>query len=149
INIVQTCVAINNIGRSSRGYILVGISETQATSDRLVRLFNIKPQEFNGFFINGLDHEAKINSKDIDNYFLFIKQKIQSYNFTNALKQQILKDIELCSYNGLHVLKIEIKSVGQVCHFENKFYIRQGSSTECLEEGDEITALNASYYSIS
>ncbi|NIC26539.1 GmrSD restriction endonuclease domain-containing protein [Serratia plymuthica] len=146
-NIVQTCVAINNLGKKASGYILVGISETTATAERIRGIYGVTPLEFNGFFINGLDHEAVIHSGNIDNYFLFIKQKIQNYNFTAALKQQVLKDIELCSYYGMHVLKIEIKSIGQVCHFEDKFYIRQGSSTEMVADGDAITSLNASYYS--
>ncbi|MRT44038.1 DUF262 domain-containing protein [Enterobacteriaceae bacterium RIT702] len=147
VNIIQTCVAINNIGKESKGFILIGVSENIHTANRLNSLYSIQPIEFNGFYINGIDHEATIKSGSIDDYFMFIKQKIQGYNFTNALKQQILKDIELCSYNGLHVLKIEVKSVGQVCHYENSFFIRQGSSTELLTEGDQIIDLNAAYYS--
>ncbi|MBH2886607.1 GmrSD restriction endonuclease domain-containing protein [Serratia marcescens] len=147
INIAQTCVAINNIGRNVKGYILVGISDTQKTAERIKKLFGVKSAEFNGFYINGIDHEANIHSGNIDNYFQYIKQKIQSYNFTNALKLQILKDIQLCTYNGVHVLKIDVKSVGQVCHFENQFFIRQGSSTEAVADGDGIAALHSSYYS--
>lgn len=102
---------------------------------------------FNGYYINGIDHEAVIQSKNIDNYFLFIKQKIESFNFNEALKQQILKDISLCSYEGLHVLKIEIKSVGEVCHFENRYYIRQGTATHLITDGEAISSLHRLYYS--
>ncbi|WP_422881211.1 GmrSD restriction endonuclease domain-containing protein [Pantoea agglomerans] len=147
INIVQTCVAINNIGKSSKGYVLVGIADTKSTADRVKDLYGICPIEYNGFFINGLDHEAILHSGNIDNYFLFIKQRIESYDFTPGLKQQILKDISLCSYNGLHILKIEVKSIGQVCHFENEFYIRQGSATQQVSSGDEIASLHQLYYS--
>ncbi|MDC7887475.1 hypothetical protein OIU06_27140, partial [Escherichia coli] len=90
---------------------------------------------------------AVIQSKNIDNYFLFIKQKIESFNFNEALKQQILKDISLCSYEGLHVLKIEIKSVGEVCHFENRYYIRQGTATHLITDGEAISSLHRLYYS--
>lgn len=77
----------------------------------------------------------------------FIKQKIESFNFNEALKQQILKDISLCSYEGLHVLKIEIKSVGEVCHFENRYYIRQGTATHLITDGEAISSLHRLYYS--
>ncbi|ENW8485068.1 hypothetical protein ACFMF1_005569, partial [Escherichia coli] len=40
INIVQTAVAINNIGRESNGYILVGVSDTKATADRVIPLLS-------------------------------------------------------------------------------------------------------------
>ncbi|MDT1817895.1 hypothetical protein FPK51_25800, partial [Acinetobacter baumannii] len=86
INIVQTAVAINNIGRESNGYILVGVSDTKATADRVKTLYGVTPIECNGYYINGIDHEAVIQSKNIDNYFLFIKQKIESFNFNEALK---------------------------------------------------------------
>ncbi|WP_251003659.1 AlbA family DNA-binding domain-containing protein [Escherichia coli] len=147
INIVQTAVAINNIGRESNGYILVGVSDTKATADRVKALYGVTPIECNGYYINGIDHEAVIQSKNIDNYFLFIKQKIESFNFNEALKQQILKDISLCSYEGLHVLKIEIKSVGEVCHFENRYYIRQGTATHLITDGEAISSLHRLYYS--
>jgi len=146
INIAQTFVAINNIGNKANGFILVGISDKKTTADRVKKLYDVTPIEFNGFFINGIDHEAKIHSENIDSYFLYIKQRIESFNFTLALKQQVLKDIALCSYNGLHVLKIEVKSIGQVCHFENNFFIRQGSATEMITNGDAIAALHKSYY---
>ncbi|MFY8942706.1 hypothetical protein ACOW0H_27825, partial [Klebsiella pneumoniae] len=58
-----------------------------------------------------------------------------------------LKDISLCSYEGLHVLKIEIKSVGEVCHFENRYYIRQGTATHLITDGEAISSLHRLYYS--
>lgn len=147
INVIQTCVAINNISKSAKGYVLIGISETEATARRLNQLYQVNPVEFNGYYINGVDHEAAVISGDIDSYFLYIKQKIQSYVFTESLKQQILRDIEFCSYNGLHVLKLEVKSTGAVCHFDNKFYIRQGTSTELIDGAENIGMLYASYLS--
>ncbi len=143
--ILQTCVAINNIGRDAKGYILVGIAENKGTADRIEQLYGVKAFEFNGFYINGIDHEASICSGSIDDYFMLLKQKIQSYNFTETLKQQILRNVEFCSYNGLHILKISIKSTGEVCDFENSFYIRQGSSTESLTDAHKISALFRSY----
>lgn len=143
--ILQTCVAINNIGKSAKGYILVGIAETKATAERIQQLYGVSPIEFNGFYINGIDHEAMISSGSIDDYFMLIKQKIQEYNFTETLKQQLLKNIEFCSYSGLHILKIEIQSTGEICDFENQFYIRQGSSTEPLTDAQQISALFRTY----
>lgn len=143
--ILQTCIAINNIGKSAKGYILVGIAENKATADRIQQLYGVSPFEFNGFYINGIDHEAMNSSGSIDDYFMLIKQKIQEYNFTETLKQQLLKNIEFCSYSGLHILKIEIQSTGEVCDFENQFYIRQGSSTEPLTDAQQISALFKTY----
>lgn len=147
INVIQTCVAINNISKSSNGYVLIGISETISTASRIKELYGVKAIEFNGFYINGIDHEANIIAKDMDGYFLQIKQKIQAMNFTETLKQQLLRDIELCSYNGLHILKLKVKNTGEVCHFDDEYYIRQGTSTEKVTSAAQTNALFKSYLS--
>lgn len=146
-NIIQTCVAINNISKNTNGYVLVGVSETFETANRIKSLYGVNPIEFNGFYINGLDHEAHLIAKDIDGYFLLIKQKIQAMNFTETLKQQLLRDMELCSYHGLHVLKLKIKNAGEVCHFNDDYYIRQGTSTEKISNATQTNALFNSYLS--
>lgn len=139
--IIQTCVAINNIKKNSLGYVLVGISDKKSTADRVKQVFGAESEEVNGFYVHGIDHEATHISKNIDDYFMLIKQKIQAMKFTDALKTKILKDIELCIYNGSHVLKLKVEGLGRIANFENKYYIRQGSSTDFIEGADKTDAL--------
>lgn len=139
--IIQTCVAINNIKKNSLGYVLVGISDKLSTAERVKELFGSESEEVNGFYVHGIDHEAILVSKNIDDYFMLIKQKIQAMKFTDALKTKLLKDIELCTYNGSHILKLKVEGLGRLANFDNKYYIRQGSSTDVVEGADKTDAL--------
>lgn len=143
--VAQTCVAINNISKNSSGYILIGVCDKRSTYQRLVQLYQVQGLDINGFFITGIDHEATLVSRDLDQYFMLIKQKISSYVFDDELKQQILKDISVCSYHGRHIIKIHVKNTGRVCAFDDSFYIRQGSSTDKVESAADIAALFANY----
>ncbi|WP_219906557.1 DUF262 domain-containing protein [Photobacterium phosphoreum] len=131
-NIVATCIGINNIGKYAKGFVLIGIGDTEACANRIKELYNIDSISKNGFHINGIDHEAVRLFGTLDNYFNAIKDKIQLKTFNEALKQQILKDIKMCDYDGHHLIKIEIKSVGEVCSLDNQIYLRQGTSTTNL-----------------
>lgn len=144
--VIQTCVAINNISPSATGYILIGVSDKESTTKRIRELYDVKGIDINGFSITGIDHEAELISGNLDDYFMSIKQKIASYNFTETLKQQILKDIQVCSYHGKHIIKISITSTGSICSFNDKFYIRQGSSTDIIDKAEGITALFSNYF---
>ncbi|WP_298440996.1 DUF262 domain-containing protein [uncultured Ferrimonas sp.] len=143
--VVATCVGINNIGKDANGFLLIGVSDTEACSNRVQDLYGTDNIEKNGFFINGIDHEAERLYGDLDTYFGAIKDKIQAKNFNEALKQQILKDIKMCPYSGRHLIKIEVKSVGEVCNFDGSAYLRQGTSTDKIDDVQRIIELTTNY----
>lgn len=145
--VIATCVGINNIGVESTGFVLVGVSDTKACADRLRQLYEVNSIESNGFYINGIDHEAETLYGSIDNYFQHIKSKISELNFNEKLKQQILKDIKLCDYDGHHLIKIEVKSVGEICALRDKTYLRQGTSTDDMSELSKLIPLISNYES--
>lgn len=145
--IVQTCVAISNIGKKSEGFILIGVSDTELCSQKIKDIYGIDSIPVNGFHINGIDAEALRKYNKLDVYFSRLKQLIEGFDFETSLKQQILKDIMLCKYHDRHIIKITIKSVGKVCQFDNGFYLRQGTSTKHLVNADEISALFSNYMS--
>ncbi|OCH17623.1 DUF262 domain-containing protein [Aliivibrio logei] len=145
--VIATCVGINNIGNDSRGFVLIGIADSQSCADRLLQMYSVDSIESNGFFIAGIDHEANEIFGSIDKYYQHIKSKISNLEFTEKLKQQLLKDIKICDYNGRHLIKIEIKSVGEVCTLDDNFYLRQGTSTDKKNEPREMIALIGNYNS--
>lgn len=145
--IVQTCVAISNIGKNSEGFILIGVADNEPCSKKIEEIYGIQSIHMNGFYVNGIDAEALHRYKKIDVYFSRLKQIIEGLDFEVSLKQQILKDIILCKYHDRHIIKIIIKSVGKVCQYDNGFYLRQGTSTKHLVSADEISALFSNYLS--
>ncbi|ELB1496957.1 DUF262 domain-containing protein [Vibrio sp. Vb2853] len=144
--VLETCVGINNIGQKSEGFLLIGIAEKERDATRLADLYGVDSIEKNGFYITGIDHEAERLFGDLDTYFSAIKDKIlKNYDITEGLTQQILKDVRLCQYKGKHLIKIEVKSIGEVCELEGSPYLRQGTSTVKVEGTKNLTALISNY----
>ncbi|NOI73125.1 DUF262 domain-containing protein [Vibrio owensii] len=143
--VVATCVGINNISKESKGFVVIGISDKGSCSDRIKHLYDVDSIEKNGFYINGIDHEAMRLYGNLDDYFNAIKDKIKSKSFNEPLKQQILKDIKLYDYKDHHLIKIEVKSVGEVCSLDDTVYLRQGTSTDELKTMSEVIELTGNY----
>ena len=51
----------------------------------------------------------------------------------------------ICQYNDLHLLRLEVKSIEEVCYYENKIFLRQGTSTTELKDMSRITQLIKNY----
>lgn len=147
--VLQTCVGISNIGKKSNGFILIGIADNETDAKRVENLYGITSVEKAGHYIVGVDHEAKALCGGIDKYLQMLKQKIEnSDNINEKLKQQVLKDIKVYKYSeDKHLIKLDIKTIGEVASLNGKFYLRQGTSTKCLSEADEISALFTNYLS--
>lgn len=144
--ILETCVAMNNISKDSKGYILIGIAENMGVVNRIKSIY--KESSFineNGFFITGIDAEVANVKGGLDRYFQQLKQKIENCSMEEILKQQILKDIRVCDYKGKHIIKITINSVGTVTSLNNNFFIRQGANNKKLTTASEIGALFHNY----
>lgn len=47
--ILETCVGIANIGRTSKGYILIGIVKREETASRISRIFSVMPRKYETF----------------------------------------------------------------------------------------------------
>lgn len=144
--ILETCVAINNISKKSEGHILIGIAESMNVVEKIEKIYNHSNYSTqNGFFIIGVDAEVTNVNGGMDRYFQQIKQKIENSPIEDALKLQILKNIRICDYQGKHIVKITINSIGSIASFDNKFFIRQGANTKELSTSSEIRALFSNY----
>lgn len=145
--IIATCVGINNIGKNSNGFVLIGVADSKGCAKRIQEIYGVEAFESNGFYITGVDHEADALYGGMDGYFSAIKQKIQGLDFDEPLKQQLLKDIRVCTYRGKHLVRLEVKSVGQPCSLDDVMYLRQGSSTEKVSGTAAVIHLVTNYNS--
>lgn len=145
--VVETFVAINNIAEEAKGFVLVGIADNDKDAERhkLVWGGESIPSE-TGFHVVGIDREAIHAFGSLDQYMMAVKDKIKkNYDITEALKQQILKEMKLVKYNDKHVLLFPIVSVGEVAHCDGKYYLRLGTSTEEVESTN-FAALFKNYH---
>ncbi|WP_076590366.1 DUF262 domain-containing protein [Vibrio ostreicida] len=131
-SVVQTFVGINNISKDSIGYVIVGIADSKEDAQRHSEIRGSVPiPSDTGFHVVGVDEEAKKEFGSLDAYMMAIKDKIKkNFDMSEALKQQVLKDIKLVKYKDKHVLLFTIQSIGEVAYVDSKYYLRQGTSTE-------------------
>lgn len=145
--VISTCIGINNIGKDSNGFVVIGIADNEACAMRIKEFYDVDSIGNNGFYITGIDHEAMNLYGSLDLYFSAIKQKIQGLNFNEPLKQQLLKDVRVCNYRGKHLIRFKVKSVGQPCFLDERMYLRQGTSTDEVKDTAAMIHLITNYTS--
>lgn len=128
--IVKTLTAIANLGKSMKGYVIVGIADKESDSETFERLNISKAIKFNGFFITGIQNEISKRYKNMDEYFTKVKQFIEKEPIDEYTKSYILRKMRLVSYFDKIVLVFEIASGSEPLVYDDAFYERRGTSVE-------------------
>jgi predicted HTH transcriptional regulator len=124
--ILQTCVAIANIGRNSKGYVIVGVAENAATALRVEKIFSEKAISFGGFYITGTEHEALAMGKNLDQLFQEITNKVGSSQLSEPLKSYVNSHIKCVRYFEKTLFVFEVIGQDAPSLYGKKYYSRQG-----------------------
>jgi len=125
--ILKTLSAIANIKKGTKGYILVGVSEVKGDSRRIYELFKNESKIFENFFITGIEHEATIVKKTLDQYFQLITSKVKSSVISDPLKEYIVRNIKLVRYYDKSIFVFESCAQVDPSSYDGKYYIRSGN----------------------
>ena len=128
--IVKSLTAIANLGKSIKGYVIVGIADKESDFEIFERLYNNKAIQFNGFFITGVQNEINRKYQNADEYFTKIKQFIEKEPIDEYTKSCILNKMRLVNYFDKIILVFEIASGPQPLMYDDDFYERRGTSVE-------------------
>lgn len=130
--IVQTIVAISNIGEGRKGYLIIGVADKRSDAERIKKLYNIEASPHRGFFVTGIEHEAKALKQNIDTYFRSIVSKLKS-RLENPLRNFVLSNIKLVNYYNKSVLVIEIEGQAEPSNVDGDYYVRHGNMLEKID----------------
>ncbi|WP_281991995.1 DUF262 domain-containing protein [Sulfitobacter geojensis] len=133
--ILKTCVGIANISPRHKGYVIVGVAETDATAARVEKIFGAKPLTYNGFYITGVEHEADFLKKNLDQLFQDVSDRVRSSNISEPLRSQIGTRIKTVRYFDKTLFVFEVEGQDEVSRFEEKFFERKG--TQLIEVSPE------------
>ncbi|MGL5938998.1 MAG: GmrSD restriction endonuclease domain-containing protein [Waterburya sp.] len=140
--IIETICGIANLGKDGDGYIFLGVVDKQSDADKIKELDHINPTEINGRYIVGIDREAKILGKSIEDYVKILTNAILTSELSNPLKTQVMTKFDTISYKGHHTLiRITVPVQNEVSFVGNKVFIRQDSSTVEVN-GKELIAIS-------
>ncbi len=141
--IIETICGIANLGSDSDGYIYIGVTDCEADACRIKELDNIEPIEINGRYIVGIDREAKLQHKTVEEYVRLITNAIQNSSLTEPLKTQVLAKFDTISYKNksYSVVRITVPAQTEVSFIADKVFTRKDSSTVEVQ-GRELLAIS-------
>ncbi len=138
--IIETICGIANLGSDSDGYIHIGVTDSKKDADRIEEIDRIKPIEINGRYVVGIDREAKLLNKTIEQYVKVLINAIQNSALTEPLKTQVLAKFDTISYKGYSVIRITIPAQTAMSFVGKIAFTRKDSSTISIE-GPELLAI--------
>lgn len=125
--ILETCVAIANIHKGHKGYVIVGVADKSTTADRVNELFDVKPIPYGGFYITGVEHEGALLGKNPDQFFQLITDKIKNSEISEPLKSYMNSHMKNVLYYDKTVFVMEIEGQSEPSLYKDKYFERLGA----------------------
>ncbi len=138
--LVETICGIANSDPENDGYIFLGVADKKQDADKIKNLDGINPIEINDRYVVGIDREARVSGKTLEDYVGILINAIKKSDLTDPLKTQVLMKIEPICYKELFVIRIHVPSQKQVSFVGKKAFIREDSST-VEAEGPKLLAV--------
>ena len=120
---------IANSDPNTDGYIFLGVVDKKQDAERIKNLDGINPIEINDRYVVGIDREARVLGKKLEDYVGILINAIKISDLTNPLKTQVLMKIDTINYKGYSVIRINVPPQKQVSFVGDKAFIREDSST--------------------
>lgn len=145
VRINETICAIANLGPQSRGFLTIGVADKNEDANRIAQLDSITPIEVAGRYIVGVDREAKLLGKKLDDYVAILTQSIRDSAIPEPLKSQVLTSIDVITYSGHSVVRISVPTQKGPSFFDNRCFVRHAANTVELTKLDEISAVTQKF----
>lgn len=129
LRLVATICGIANCDPDTDGYIFLGVADKKSDAERIKSLDGIDPLEISDRYIVGIDREAQVLGKKLEDYVEVLINAIRNSDLTNPLKTQVLSRIDTICYKGYSVIIITVPSQKGVSLVGNKAFTRENSST--------------------
>lgn len=125
--IIKTLVGIANIRKGVRGYVLVGVADTEADAKRVGELYEVIPKPFERFMITGVEHEAKALGRNLDQLFLFLMNRIKESKLSEPLKDYVARHVKAVRYYDKTVFVFESEAQAEPSNLGGAFFVRHGN----------------------
>lgn len=127
--LVETICGIANSDPNTDGYIFLGVVDKKQDAERIEKLDGINSIEINDRYVVGIDREAKVLNKKLEDYVEILINTIKKSDLTDTLKTQVLMKIDTINYKGYSVIRINVPSQKEVSFVGERAFIRENSST--------------------
>lgn len=127
--LVETICGIANSDPENDGYIFLGVADKKQDAERIKDLDGINPLEINGRYVVGIDREARLLDKTLEDHVEVLINAIRKSNLSNPLKTQVLMKIDTVNFKGYSVIRINVPSQQDVSFVGETAFTRENSST--------------------
>lgn len=141
--IVETVCAIANIGPASNGAVFVGVADKLADKTRIEQLDGIQAASVGSRYCVGIDREASILKKPVEEYVRKIVSHISGSALSQPLRTAVCSSIDAIVYRGHTIVCIWIPAQKAPSEVGDKLFIRVGSETQQVEGLKNIRAVMA------
>jgi len=133
--ILKTLAGIANIRRGVRGYVLVGVADTEADAKRVTALYGVDAKPFERFFITGVEHEAKALGRSLDDLFMDLTTRIKASALSEPLRDYVARNVKSVRYYDKTLFVFEAQAQNEPSNFNGVFYIRHGNKLAEIPPG--------------
>lgn len=123
----KTLVGIANIGPGTTGFVIVGVTDSEADARRVQELHQVEPRVYRGFSIVGIGHEARVAGRSLDEHYQWLSEKVRASPISEPLRGYVGSHLKLVRYFEKDVLVLEAKAQSGPTHYDGHYYDRSGS----------------------
>lgn len=136
--ICRTLVAMANTDckRQKEGYIIIGIANNLSSCNKWKNIYKEMPLTYGTHKIVGISGEATKYFEDEDLYERRFCDLIKKEPITESLKEYVLSNLRIADFKGKNLLLLPSIKQNEICYYDNKYYIREGSKTTPIKEKD-------------
>ncbi|ELS30994.1 MULTISPECIES: DUF262 domain-containing protein [Pseudanabaena] len=124
--VIKTLTAMANDGPKSTGYVCIGVADNQDDAKRLKKLYGVKTEIENGFFITGVNHEIEKSGTGAEEWFKNTLRKIDKSPVTQTFKDNIGRNARLIKFKGKYILILSVKKLGEAAIYGEGYFQRKG-----------------------
>lgn len=125
--ILKTLAGIANIRKGVRGYVLVGVADTEADAQRVTNLYGVDARPFERFFISGIEHEATALGKSLDDLFMELTTRVKNSALSEPLRDYVARNVKAVRYYDKTVFVFEAQAQDEPSNFGGEFFVRHGN----------------------
>ena len=146
---VKTLTAMVNKGPNTNGYVIVGVTEGEASLkeyQKCYRTSNHKKFGNTDYYITGIDKEVeKYYRGSIDMFLKDIINVIKEEPIDAEAKQFILNNMKVPLYYDKSVLVLSLRTADKPIAYNDNYYLRNGSNNDEVKGVSSINALQARF----
>ncbi|WP_416903039.1 GmrSD restriction endonuclease domain-containing protein [Micromonospora echinospora] len=134
--ICRTLTAMANSGPGAVGHVVIGVADKPEHAARIEMLDRVPAQPYRHFQVVGIEREAVLAGKSLNDYWTWLTQRLTSGPLESALAKTVVANARLFNYRSRSVIVLKVVGGAQPVFFEQRLVERLGSETVDVSQAD-------------